>query len=209
MKFSRVILFALSLATVVLLTGGCVAKYTADRYEAAQDRFGAIALPTAKKVYLCPAIDSLPPECRQFLDPKFTPWAHTTDAFEQELKASGIYPVRPEFAFGPSFESLKQVISEKANKSENAVYLGTELLWLSKRQWSLDAKLFSPTGKVLFEKRGICIALGIQKAEGQETKALSVWEIQEQSQKVDTQEVTHMVIRQILADPSFKQALQQ
>jgi hypothetical protein len=80
------------------------------------------------------------------------------------------------------------VLSEKADQSENAVYLGTELLWLSPGRWTLDAKLLSPLGRVLFEKRGICVVFGVPK--------------------VDTQEVTHMAIRQILADPVFKRVLQ-
>jgi hypothetical protein len=199
----------LPLATIIMLTGGCATKkYTAERYKAAQDRFGTITLPTEKKLYLCPAIDGLPPECQQLFDPKFSPWAHATEAIEQELKVSGIHPVRPEFASGPSFDSMKRVISEKANKSENAVYLGVELLWMTQRQWSIDAKLFSPTGNVLFEKRGICVVLGLKKVDEQEAKNMTVRQIQERSKEVDTQEVTHMAIRQILADPTFKKALQ-
>ena len=199
----------LPLVAIIMLTGGCATpKYKAERYKAAQDRFGAITLPTEKKLYLCPAIDGLPPECRQCLDPKFTPWAYATDAIEQELKVSGIHPVRPEFASGPSFDSMKQVISEKANKSEKAVYLGIELLWLTQTQWSMDAKLFSPAGDVLFEKRGICVVFGLKKVDEQEAKNMTAQQIRERSQKIDTQEVAHMTIRQILADPAFKKALQ-
>jgi len=181
--------FLLPVIVIAMLCGGCVSqpKYIVERYQPAQDRFGTIALPTAKKVYLCPTIDSLPPECRRLLDPQFTPWTHATDAIEQELKTSGINPIRPDFAFGPGLDSLKQAISEKANKTENAVYLGAELLWLTAGRWTLDAKLFAPTGNLLFEKRGMCVVLGLEKA--------------------DAQEVTHMVLRQILADPQFKQAL--
>lgn len=180
----------LPLVAIMVLVSGCAArKYAPVRYQSSQDRFGAIILPTTKIVYLCPTIDSLPPDCRNFLDPKFTPWEHATDAIEQELKASGINPVRPGFSFGPSFERLKQGIAEKANKTENAVYLGTELLWLTAWRWTLDAKLFSPTGDVLFEKRGTCVVFGLNK--------------------VDTQEITHMALRQILADPQFKMVLQQ
>lgn len=183
----RVRRFYLVLAAMSILLGGCATKYSAERYKTAQDRFGAIALSTAKKVYLCPTIDSLPPECRSSLDPKFTPWQHAMDAFEEELKTSGIKPERPAFAFGPGFDSLKQVITEKANKSENAVYLGTDLLWLAPDRWTVDAELLSPSGTTIFQKRGMCVVLGLQKR--------------------DPQEVTHMAIRQILADPKFIQAL--
>ncbi|WP_372846928.1 hypothetical protein [Pontiella sp.] len=174
--------------TILLLSVGCATqKYSAARYQAAQHRFGAIELPAHKKLYLCPTIDRIDPRCRKTLDPSFTPWTHATDAFEQELKSSGLVPARPGFAFGPSFDSLKQMVAEKADKSENAVYLGTELLWLSLRQWTVDAVLLSPSGQVLFEKRGICVIYGGADA--------------------DAQTVTHMAIRQILADPKFKQAL--
>lgn len=179
----------MALVLVALLSGGCATphKYSAERHKPAQDRFGAVALSTAKKVYLCQTIDSLIPECRDLLDPKFTPWEHAYDAIEQELKASGLTPLKPDFTSVPSFDSLKQRLTDRANKSENAVYLGTELIWLSGAQWMLDAKLFAPTGVVLFEKRAICMVIGLKK--------------------VDAQEVTHMTIRQIIADPKFKEAL--
>lgn len=177
---------ALPLA-IILLCAGCVSKYAPKSYQPAQDRFGKIQLATQKKVYLCPTIDCLDPRCRTLLDPKFTPWSHVSDAFEKELKASGLNPVRPVFEFGPSFNSLKQVVAEKADKSENAVYLGTELAWLSGAQWTVDAVLLSPKGEELFKKRGICVIYG--------------------RQKIDDQEVTHMTIRQILADPKFKEAI--
>jgi hypothetical protein len=179
----------LILSPLLLPFGGCASpKYAPQRYTAAQDRFGAITLSTTKKVYVCPTIDSLPSECRKCLDPKFTPWEHATDALEQELQASGLTPVRPDFAFGPSFEDLKEVVAEKARRSENAVYVGTELLWLSPERWTVDARLLSPAGDTLFEKRGTCVILG--------------------SGTLDAQEITHMALRQILADPNFNGALQ-
>lgn len=181
--------FCLVLVVMALLLGGCAEKYSPQRYQSLQSRFGAIALSTNKKVYLCPAVDSLPSECRKSLDPKFTPWQYATDAFEEELKTSGVTPQRPAFAFGPGLDSLKQAVTEKANKSENAVYLGTDLLWLSPNRWTVDAALFSPKGDTLFQKRGICVIFGLQKG--------------------DDQEVAHMAIRQILADPKYKQALKQ
>jgi hypothetical protein len=180
----------LTLACLVVLSAGCAApkKYAPTRYAAAQDRFGDISLQTTKKVYVCPTIDRLPPGCRDLLDPKFTPWEHVTDVIEKELTASGITPVRPGFEFGPGFDSLKQVVSEKADQSENAVYLGTELLWLAPGRWTVDAILLSPAGTSLFEKRGTCVIYGFGA--------------------VDEQEVTHMAIRQILADRSFREAMQ-
>lgn len=180
--------FLIALAVVALLSGGCAtSKYSAERHKSAQDRFGSVTLSTEKKVYLCQTIDSVIPDCQKLLDPKFTPWEHAYDAIEQELKASGLTPLKPDFTSAPSFDGLKQILADRANKSENAVYLGTELIWLSGSRWTLDAKLFSPNGVVLFEKRGICMVIGIEK--------------------IDAQEVTHMAIRQIIADPKFKEAL--
>ena len=174
---------------MLLLAAGCATEgYLPPRYQAAQNRFGAIRLTTTKKVYVCPTIDRLTPENRAWLDEKFTPWEHVTAAMEQELTASGLQPVRATLTFGPGFDSLQRSLADKANKNEKAVYLGTEILWLSANQWSLDARLFSPAGTVLFEKRGICAVFG--------------------TDKVDTQEVTHMALRQILADPGFQKALQ-
>ncbi len=177
------------MSLVLALANGCATSgYAPPRYQAAQNRFGAIHLTTNQKVYVCPTIDSLTPANRKRLDPQFTTWEHVTDAIEQELKASGIAARRTTLAFGPGFDSLQHVLREKANKAEKAVYLGTELLLLEPNQWALDAKLFAPNGNVLFEKRSICVEYG--------------------SEKVDTQEVTHMALRQILADPRFQMALQ-
>ena len=174
---------------LLLLAAGCESTgYKPPRYQAAQNRFGVIKLTTTKKVYVCPTIDSLTQNNRAELDPSFTTWEHVTDAIEQELKASGITPVRPTLALGPGFDSLQRVLAEKANRAEKAVYLGTQLLWLSPQQWSMDARLFAPSGAVLFEKRAICAVLG--------------------TSKIDTQEITHMTLRQILADPGFQKALQ-
>ena len=183
---ARVILGSLP---ILMLAAGCASEgYAPPRYQAAQSRFGAIHLTTTKKVYVCPTMDRLTPENRAWLDAKVTAWEHATDAVEQELKASGLKPVRTTLAFGPGFDSLQQVLADKADKNEKAVYLGTALLWLSAHEWSMDARLFAPTGAVLFEKRGICAVFG--------------------SDKEDTQEITHMALRQILADPAFQKALQ-
>ena len=172
---------------LLFLAGGCeTTGYAPQRYQAAQDRFGAIQLKTTRKVYVCPTIDSLTAENRARLDPKFTPWEHVTDAVEKELVASGLKPVRTTLAFGPGFDSLQRVLQEKASKSEKAVYLGIELLLLNANQWALDAKVFTPDGVVQFQKRSICVVY---------------------TEKVDTQEVTHMALRQILADPNFQTAL--
>lgn len=173
-----------------LLAAGCVTpeKFTPARYQAAQERFGAIRLTTAKKVYVCPTIDSLSPENREFLAPGFTPWAYATDAIEQELKASGLHPVRTTLAFGPGFDSLQQVLSQKADRAEQAVYLGTELLVFTSNHVTVDAKLLNPSGGVLFEKRGLCVVFNVCGT--------------------NMQEVVHMSLRQILADPKFQAALQ-
>ncbi|MEI8243617.1 MAG: hypothetical protein WCI17_10150 [bacterium] len=184
---ARILLFV---PPVVLLAAGCATteKYAPPRYQAAQDRFGAIRLATGKTLYVCPAIDSLTPENRALLKPEFSPWEYATAAIEQELKASGLKPVRAALAFGPGFDSLRRVLAEKANHTEKAVYLGTELLVLSSNHLTLDAKLLDPAGAILFEKRGLCVVFD---ASG-----------------TNVQEVTHMSMRQILADPKFQEALQ-
>lgn len=188
MKINHPSLFIL--AAVLLLLTGCATPqlYGPKQYEPAQDRFGVIDLASSKKIYVCPTIDSLPLDCRQQFDPGFVPGEYTTDAFEKELNASGIVPVRTTFSFDPSFDSLKQAILDNADRTESAVYLGIELLWSKSHLWALDAKLFSADGDVLFEKRAICAIYG--------------------ANPVDQQEMTHMTLRQILSDPQFRKALQ-
>lgn len=177
--------------TLALLGAGCVGPaYAPGPYKAAQDRFGAIELPAAgQTVAVCPVIDRLTPENRKRLKPVFTPWTYVTEAFEAELRASGLKPVRAAFAFGPSFAELQKAIREQpADETARKVYLGTELLFLNSSMWILDAELISPKGEVLFAKRGLS----------------SVWG----NATIDEQQVIHMVLRQILADSRFKAALQ-
>lgn len=175
------------LPLLLALAGGCATSgYIPPRYQAEQNRFGAIRLTAGKKIYVCPAIDRLTTEDRERLDSSFTAWEYVTDAVEKELRASGLAPVRATIAFGPGFDSLQQALREKAAKSEKAVYLGIELLRLTPNRWTLDAKLFDPAGAVLFEKRGLCMVF---------------------DNRPDTQEIAHMALRQILADPRFQNAI--
>lgn len=187
MRFQlRASLAALALA---LLAGGCASpSYAPPPYRAAQDRFGVIELPAAgKTIRVCPVIDRLTVENRKRLAPAFTPWTYLTEAIEAELRASGVKPERVTFAFGPDFRDLREAIQKQAGADEKAVYLGTELLQLSPSIWIVDAELISPKGEVLFAKRA----------------SSSVWG----NLAVDEQQLLHMTLRQILADPRFKAAL--
>lgn len=174
---------------LILLAAGCAAPklYAPAAYQPAQTRFGAIELPAGKTVYVCPVIDRLSPAARKKLSPDFTPWSYVTEALENELRASGVATRRPGFAFGPGFREWREAVMAKANKEEKAVYLGTELLVLSPARWVMDVQVASPDGELLFEKRGLC----------------ALW-----NTAVDEQKILHMTLRQILADPKFKAALQ-
>ena len=188
----NILTFAALSIVPLMLTCSCAKKYMPARYLSSQDTLGEINLQSSMKVYLCPTIDSLPKSCRNMLNKKFTPYEYVTDAIEKELLASGITPERVSFDTGPGFDSLQTVIKEKSNKSEDAVYLGTELLWLDRMQLSMDAKVYSPSGEVVFEKRGICIIYGpLNDPKGKEGN-----------------EIAYMTLRQILNDPKFKQVLQ-
>lgn len=190
MKQKRRLISYCSLMAVLFLFTGCVKPvlYGPNQYMSGQERFGAIELSASKKIYVSPTIDHIPVEARKNFDPGFNPGEYTTDAFEKELTASGIEPIRTTFSFEPSFSGLKQAILDNADASENAVYLGMELLWSKSYCWSLDAKLFSADGNVMFEKRAICMMYGVNP--------------------VDPQEITYMTLRQILSDPEFRKALQ-
>jgi hypothetical protein len=168
------------------LAAGCVTSegYKPARYQAAQSRFGAIKLTTDRKVYVCAAIDRLEPGNRAAFAPGFVPWEYATDAVELELKASGLAPVRAPLPSGAGLDDLRRIIAAQANRGEKAVYVGVELLVVSAQHWALDAKLFDPAGNLLFEKRAICV----------------VDEVGERA----AQEVVHMALRQVLADPKFQ-----
>ncbi len=181
---------ALVVFGLAALMAGCASPtYAPAPYKAAQDRFGRIELPAAgKTVVVCPVIDGLSLENRKQLSPTFTPWTYVTEALEAELRASGVKPVRATFAFGPGFREWREAVQKQAVAGENKVYLGSELRQLFPAIWIMDAELISPKGEVLFAKRALS----------------SVWG----NLAVDEQQVVHMMLRQILADPRFKAALQ-
>jgi hypothetical protein len=122
------------------------------------------------------------------LAPDFTPWTYVTEAIEAELKISGTVPRRPSFEFGPSFEALRKGIREQAKPEDRIVFLGSELLMLSPGLWILDAEVVSPQGEAVFGKRALFMTRG--------------------TLKIDEPQTVHMLLRQILADPRFKAALQ-
>jgi len=185
--FFRTACLGLGLA---LLAAGCAAPtYAPGPYKAAQDRFGALGLPVSgATVVVCPVIDRLTPENRKRLAPTFTPWTYVTEAIEAELREAGLKPERADFAFGPSLEGLREAIRAQTDAAvARRVYLGLELLALTPSLWILDAELISPAGDVLAAKRAHS----------------SVWG----HLAVDEQQMIHMLLRQILADPRFKAAL--
>ena len=131
---------------------------------------------------------------RKFIDPTFSTTAYLTDALEQELIAAGVTPIRTPFAVGPGFIAAQQTITSQTNKQENAVYLVGEVRWFGPSKLTLDAKLYSPSGTILFEKRGLCIMLNMAP-NGQMDKS------------VTSQKITNMALRQIIADPAFQKAI--
>jgi hypothetical protein len=173
---------------LAILMGGCASpKFAAPKYLANPARFGPIQLVTTNKVYVSRVIDRLGDDNRKFIDPKFSTTAYLTDALDQELTAAGVTPLATPFAVGPGFNAAQQTIAAQANKQEGAVYLISEVRWFGPVKLTLDAKLYSPSGTILFEKRGLCIMLNV---------------------RVDSQTITHMALRQIIADPAFQTALQ-
>ena len=173
---------------LALLTGGCAApKFSPPKYRIARAGFSPIQLATANKVYVSPIMERLVEDNRRIIDPKFSTAAYLTDALEQELAAAGVTPLRTPFPVGPGFTAAQQTIAAQANPQEAARYVVGEVQWFGPTKLTLDTKLYSPSGGVLFEKRGLCIMLN--------TGATS-------------QKITQMALRQILADPAFQKAVQ-
>jgi hypothetical protein len=179
-----------AVAGVALLGwSGCAGKlYTPPPYAAAPDRFGAIHLAPTKKIYLCPAIDGVAADCRATLDKKFTPYSYLTDALEKEFAAAGVTVQQPPFEIGGSFTGASETIKNHTPHEENAVFFVSELVCITQWKVTFDAKVYSGSGDLLFEKRGLCIVLQVPPPE--------------------SQLVTHMALRQVLAAPEFAKVLQ-
>jgi len=179
--------FTITMALAILMSGCAAPKFAAPKYQTNPAKFGVIQLITTNKVYVSPIIERLGEDNRKFIDPKFSTTAYLTDALEQELTIAGVTPLRTPFAVGPGFNAAQQAIATQSNKQEGAVYLISEVRFINFVKLTLDTKLYSPVGGVLFEKRGLCIMLNAGQT---------------------SQTITHMALRQIIADPVFQKALQ-
>lgn len=186
MKIFRhlVILFGLG-----ILATGCATpqKFSAKTYRSESFNLAPVRVVTGKKIYVCPVMERLSEANRKFMNPQFSGSGYLTDAFNQELAGVGLSPVAAPFPTGPGFDAARQAITTQASQQENAVYLVSELRWISHVRVTLDAKLYNPAGTVLYEKRGTCIRLGVPTT---------------------CQQVTKMALWQIIADPDFQKALQ-
>jgi hypothetical protein len=173
------------IGVLAALVAGCAGpKFAPPRYKAGAT---LAQLTTTNKVYLSRILDRLGEDNRKFIDPKFSTAAYLTDALQQELAATGLKPVEAPFAVGATFVAAQQTITDQANKQEAAVYIVGEVQWINSVKLTLDMKVYSPRGAVLFEKRGLCVMLNCNAT---------------------PQVVTHMVMRQIVADPNFQKAIQ-
>jgi hypothetical protein len=173
---------------LVSIVCGCSSpKFTAPRYKIDPNGIGVVHLNTPNKIYISPTIERLGEDNRKLIDPNFSTTAYLTDALEKELTAAGVTPLRTPFAVGPDFRAAQETIVSQANKQEGAVYLVSEVRWFGPVKLTLDAKLYSPSGTILFEKRGLCMILNTS---------------------VTSQKITNMALRQILADPAFQKAVQ-
>lgn len=186
MKITRYIVLLLGSA---ILATGCATpqKFTATAYHSKPFGLVPIHVVTAKRIYVCPVIVRLTKFNRKFMDPQFSASGYMTDALNQELTGVGLSPVAAPFQVGPAFEAARQTIITHANRQENAVYFVSELRWISRARVTLDAKLYNPTGTVLYQKRGTCLLLNVPTS---------------------CQKVTKMALWQIIADPDFQKALQ-
>ena len=171
-------------ALASLVVGCAGPKFAPAKYES---KGGIAQLSTTNTVYLSRIIDKLGEDNRKFINPTFSTTAYVTDALEQELAAAGVEPVETPFAIGPSFTAAQQTITDQANKQQRAAYIVGEVQWISYVKLTLDIKVYSPQGAVLFEKRGLCIMLDCGAT---------------------PQIVTQMALRQIIADPNFQRAVQ-
>jgi hypothetical protein len=173
---------------LAILAGGCAGpKFAAPKYHTNPSRFAALHLATPNKVYLSPVMDGLTENNRRLLNSKFSTSAYLTDALQQELTVAGLTPLPTPFAVGPNFSAAQRTISAQANQQEAAVYVISQVRWFDPVRITLDAKLLSPAGRILFEKRGLCVMLNAG---------------------ANSQTVTQMALRQIIADPAFQQAVQ-
>lgn len=188
----------------VALCGGCTTpQYAATPYKPNPDKYGPISLTATKSVFLCPVIDHLGEDSRKALDPSFSVPAYIGDAVRQELTTAGSAPTAAPFAIGSSFAKVQDDIAQLSDKTKAAVYMAVQVVYFGPTKITIDTKMCSEKGQVLFEKRGLCCILDDpgdeQKASRKDRAALS---------EARMQTITHMTVRQIINDPAFQGVLQ-
>ncbi|MGP8199075.1 MAG: hypothetical protein ACLQU4_06180 [Limisphaerales bacterium] len=218
---------------VATLINGCKTgpRFALTRYQPASERFAAVQLSPARKVYLCPVIARLDSKNVRLLDREFSVSEYLTDALEQELNAAGVKPEPAPFQSGAALSGVAPVITRRANRPANAVYVAGEVLWFGpvdtssghqsgfaaesetfESRVTIDVAVYSASGKTLFAKRGLCslvdstTRVGNSSDPGMKRTRPKRWGWMEKPETSQT--ATQMALRQIVADPAFQKALQ-
>jgi hypothetical protein len=173
---------------LLVTLAGCVtpAKFSPAPYSVDPNR--PYRLSSNRTVTVCPAFDRLTEEARAQLSPAFNSAAYLTDAVQKELTAAGIAQNPASFAYSPGFAGVQKALQDGALGRDGGVVLAEAINHFpNDRILSCDFKLYSGQGKLLFEKR--CLCMGYSSEGG--------WNF-----------VPHMVMQQLFADPDFQKAIQ-
>jgi hypothetical protein len=112
----------------------------------------------AKKVVLCTPFDRISKGEHATYDQRFNPSVYVQVMFEREFAAANVPFSSATFGYGSSFEDVAEVLAKSPVVSDDSVVLASAILWFpDAMHMSCDVKVFSHSGVLLFEKRGICL----------------------------------------------------
>lgn len=193
----------------LFLAAGCATKVEPLVYLPEEPRSKIAA---GKTLVLVPPFDGRPMEERKPSGEKVGAVAYFTDMLEKECDASGLKWERAAFACTPDFAGVADAL--KASPApEGTVVMAASLAWMSGEfVFSCDVKLYSNTGTVLFEKRGLCMMLGLvgnpENMKHMREMFYSGKPMTDAERDQLRRSAQRMAMRQIFSDPAFIRALE-
>ena len=202
------------LAAATLILAGCATPFVPAKYVVDPNR--PYAPHTQKTILLVSAFDRTGGNTPSGGgSPSFNPSAYLTGILEQELTAAGIKFRRLEGSYSPSFSGVENGLAAGTINADGGVVLTASInAFPNDFVLSCDFRVYSESGRLLFEKRGLCMNFSVTNPailEQNEAKNLFNFNMASGDPKVveaNRLKAPRMVMQQLFGDPAFQKAIQ-
>ena len=193
----------------LFLAAGCATKVEPLVYLPATPH---ATIAAGKTLVMVPPFDGRPADERKPSGAKISPLAYFADMLDKECNASGLKWENAAFTCNPDFQGVADALKVHP-APEGTVVMAASLAWMSGDfVFSCDVKLYSNTGVLLFEKRGLSMMLGLV---GNPENMKHAREMFYSGKSMTAEELDglrrsaqRMAMRQIFSDPAFIKALE-